>query len=69
MACTIMAVQPTMPAMVEVTAGTPVATEAIERRGGGFRSPSTLRITDSSPQENVPKTAPSSLNDGMLGEG
>ena len=39
MACTIIAVQPTMPAMVEVTAGTPVATEAIERRGGWVQIP------------------------------
>ena len=62
MACTIMGVQSTMPAMVEATVGM----EAIERRGGGFRSPSTLRITDSSPQESVSKTATSSLNDGML---
>ena len=69
MACTIMAVQPTMPAMMEVTAGTPVATEAIERRRGGFRFPSTLRITDSSPQKNVSKTATSNVNDGMLEKG
>ena len=60
MACTIMGVQSTMPAMVEVTAGTPVATEAIERRGVGSdpRAPFGLQIlllrrTSSKPQPQV----------------
>ena len=66
---TIMTVQPAMPAMAEVAAEMPVAMGGIEPGGGGFKSPSTLRTTDSSPQENVPKPAPSDLNDEMLGKG
>ena len=64
---TIMTVQPTTPAMAEVAPGMPVAMGVIEPEGGGFRSPSTLRITDSSLQGNVPRAAPLHLNNGMWG--
>ncbi len=53
--------------VAQSTGPTAEKSPVVGSRGGGFRSPSTLQITDSPSLSEVPQTAPSKRNDGMRG--